>query len=77
MAGDCGVPSVQTWFHLASKEPAEYNPVKFRTSTFNMFHHINSYEEQGCIVVDLCTWKGWVPLWDRLVWSGLCLFAVA
>ncbi|XP_062308585.1 retinal Mueller cells isomerohydrolase-like isoform X1 [Osmerus eperlanus] len=60
-----------TWFHLASKEPAEYNPVKFRTSTFNMFHHINSYEEQGCIVVDLCTWKGHEFVYNYLYLANL------
>ena len=52
------VLSVQTWFHLATKYPGEYIDYKFRTSTFNVFHHINCYEDQGFIVVDLCTWKG-------------------
>uniref|UniRef100_A0A8C2FS47 Retinoid isomerohydrolase RPE65 n=1 Tax=Cyprinus carpio TaxID=7962 RepID=A0A8C2FS47_CYPCA len=47
-----------TWFHLATKNPGEYMDHKFRTSAFNLFHHINCYEDQGFIVVDLCTWKG-------------------
>uniref|UniRef100_A0A8C1D3I5 Uncharacterized protein n=1 Tax=Cyprinus carpio carpio TaxID=630221 RepID=A0A8C1D3I5_CYPCA len=47
-----------TWFHLATKNPGEYIDHKFRTSAFNLFHHINCYEDQGFIVVDLCTWKG-------------------
>ncbi|KAM3875671.1 retinal Mueller cells isomerohydrolase-like [Diretmus argenteus] len=48
-----------TWFHLASKDPAGYlSDHKFRTSAFNLFHHINTYEDDGFIVVDLCTWKG-------------------
>ncbi|XP_031138224.1 retinal Mueller cells isomerohydrolase-like [Sander lucioperca] len=51
--------SMGTWFHLATKDPADYlSSHKFRTSAFNLFHHINTYEEQGFIVVDLCTWKG-------------------
>ncbi|TNN36850.1 Retinal Mueller cells isomerohydrolase [Liparis tanakae] len=51
--------SMGTWFHLATKDPADYlSSHKFRTSAFNIFHHINAYEEQGFIVVDLCTWKG-------------------
>lgn len=55
------VCELQTWFHLATKEPAAYlSSHKFRTSAFNIFHHINTYEEQGFIVVDLCTWKGCV-----------------
>ncbi|XP_049587997.1 retinal Mueller cells isomerohydrolase isoform X2 [Syngnathus scovelli] len=50
--------SMGTWFHLASKEPAAYlSSHKFRTSAFNLFHHINAYEDQGFIVVDLCVWK--------------------
>lgn len=52
---------MQTWFHLTTKNPAAYmSSHKFRTSAFNLFHHINTYEDQGFIVVDLCTWKGWV-----------------
>uniref|UniRef100_A0AAQ5YN65 Retinoid isomerohydrolase RPE65 n=1 Tax=Amphiprion ocellaris TaxID=80972 RepID=A0AAQ5YN65_AMPOC len=51
--------SMGTWFHLATKDPAAYmSSHKFRASAFNLFHHINSYEDQGFIVVDLCTWKG-------------------
>uniref|UniRef100_A0A3Q1FTP9 Retinoid isomerohydrolase RPE65 c n=1 Tax=Acanthochromis polyacanthus TaxID=80966 RepID=A0A3Q1FTP9_9TELE len=50
---------LQTWFHLATKDPAAYmSSHKFRASAFNLFHQINSYEDQGFIVVDLCTWKG-------------------
>ena len=51
----------QTWFHVATRDPAAYlSAHKFRTSAFNVFHHINAYEDQGFIVVDLCTWKGCV-----------------
>jgi len=62
-----GVLVLQTWFHLASRDPACYmSSHKFRTSAFNLFHHINTFEEQGFLVVDLCTWKGWE-------WSCACL----
>ncbi|KAG7266196.1 hypothetical protein CRUP_012625 [Coryphaenoides rupestris] len=45
-----------TWFHVATRDPATYlSSHKFRTSAFNVFHHINTYEDQGFIVVDLCT----------------------
>lgn len=51
--------SMGTWFHLATRDPAGYlSSHKFRTSAFNIFHQINAYEDQGFIVVDLCTWKG-------------------
>ncbi|XP_068175275.1 retinal Mueller cells isomerohydrolase-like [Antennarius striatus] len=51
--------SMGTWFHLATKDPPDYlSSHKFRTSAFNIFHHINTYEDQGFVVVDLCTWKG-------------------
>uniref|UniRef100_A0A8C5BTQ3 Retinal Mueller cells isomerohydrolase-like n=1 Tax=Gadus morhua TaxID=8049 RepID=A0A8C5BTQ3_GADMO len=50
---------IGTWFHVATRDPAAYlSSHKFRTSAFNVFHHINAYEDQGFIVVDLCTWKG-------------------
>ncbi|CAL8255947.1 unnamed protein product [Merluccius merluccius] len=50
---------IGTWFHLVTREPAAYlDSHKFRTSGFNVFHHINAYEDQGFVVVDLCTWKG-------------------
>lgn len=64
------VCELQTWFHLATKEPAAYlSSHKFRTSAFNIFHHINTYEEEGFIVVDLCTWKGCV---SACVWVCAC-----
>lgn len=48
----------QTWIHIARKDPGEYIDYKFRTSAMGLFHHINSYEDSGFIVFDLCTWKG-------------------
>uniref|UniRef100_A0A8C7Q7T6 Retinoid isomerohydrolase RPE65 n=1 Tax=Oncorhynchus mykiss TaxID=8022 RepID=A0A8C7Q7T6_ONCMY len=60
-----------TWFHLATKDPAEYIEHKFRTSAFNLFHHINSYEDDGFIVVDLCTWKGHEFVYNYLYLANL------
>ncbi|XP_017548918.1 retinal Mueller cells isomerohydrolase isoform X2 [Pygocentrus nattereri] len=65
------VLSVQTWFHLATKHPGEYIDYKFRTSTFSVFHHINCYEDQGFIVVDLCTWKGYDFVYNYLYLANL------
>ncbi|KAG9333932.1 hypothetical protein JZ751_009395 [Albula glossodonta] len=45
--------SMGTWFHLATRNPHEYVDVKFRATAMNLFHHINAYEDQGFIVVDL------------------------
>uniref|UniRef100_A0A669E773 Retinoid isomerohydrolase RPE65 b n=1 Tax=Oreochromis niloticus TaxID=8128 RepID=A0A669E773_ORENI len=64
--------SMGTWFHLASKEPAGYlSSHKFRTSAFNLFHHINAYEDEGFIVVDLCTWKGHEFVYNYLYLANL------
>jgi len=51
-------PPLQTLFHIAAKEPAEYINHKFKGAAIGMFHHINTYEDDGFIVVDLCGWKG-------------------
>uniref|UniRef100_A0A671VUT7 Retinoid isomerohydrolase n=1 Tax=Sparus aurata TaxID=8175 RepID=A0A671VUT7_SPAAU len=47
-----------TLFHIARKYPGEYINDKFKGAPIGMFHHINTYEDQGFIVVDLCAWKG-------------------
>lgn len=49
---------LQTLFHIARKYPGEYIDHKFKGAPIGMFHHINTYEDQGFIVVDLCAWKG-------------------
>lgn len=48
----------QTLFYIARKDPGEYIDHKFKGAAIGMFHHINTYEDQGFIVVDLCAWKG-------------------
>uniref|UniRef100_A0A8C4H9E8 Retinal pigment epithelium-specific 65 kDa protein n=1 Tax=Dicentrarchus labrax TaxID=13489 RepID=A0A8C4H9E8_DICLA len=64
--------SLGTWFHLATKDSAGYmSSHKFRTSAFNIFHHINAYEDQGFIVVDLCTWKGHDFVYNYLYLANL------
>lgn len=50
----------QTLFHIAKKDPGEYIDVKFKGAAIGMFHHINTFEDQGFIVFDLCSWKGCV-----------------
>lgn len=51
---------LQTLFHIAKKDPGEYIDVKFKGAAIGMFHHINTFEDQGFIVFDLCSWKGCV-----------------
>uniref|UniRef100_A0A8C7GPB7 Retinoid isomerohydrolase n=1 Tax=Oncorhynchus kisutch TaxID=8019 RepID=A0A8C7GPB7_ONCKI len=52
-----------TLFHIARKDigggQGEYVDHKFRAAPINLFHHVNTYEEQGFIVADVCTWKGY------------------
>ncbi|KAI1883310.1 hypothetical protein AGOR_G00243880 [Albula goreensis] len=63
--------SMGTWFHLATRNPHEYVDVKFRATAMNLFHHINAYEDQGFIVVDLCTWKGFEFVYNYLYLANL------
>uniref|UniRef100_A0A669CCM6 Retinoid isomerohydrolase n=1 Tax=Oreochromis niloticus TaxID=8128 RepID=A0A669CCM6_ORENI len=53
-----------TLFHIAKKNPGEYIDLKFKGAPIGMFHHINAFEDQGFIVVDLCAWKG--ANWDEV-----------
>ncbi|KAG8569260.1 hypothetical protein GDO81_014324 [Engystomops pustulosus] len=47
-------PRCDTVFHVASKHTGELHPVTFHTQANSMFHQINAYEDQNCIVLDLC-----------------------
>ncbi|KAK6484789.1 retinoid isomerohydrolase-like [Huso huso] len=60
-----------TWFHIATKKTGEHQNIKFRTSAINVFHHINTYEEDGFLVVDLCTWKGFEFVYNYLYLANL------
>lgn len=56
----------QVWLHVADKKKGKYLNIKYRTSAFNLFHHINTYEDNGFLIVDLCTWKGYVRALKRM-----------
>ncbi|XP_048844472.1 retinoid isomerohydrolase isoform X2 [Brienomyrus brachyistius] len=60
-----------TWIHLASRNPAKYLDIKFRTSAINLFHHINCYEDQGFVVIDLCAWKGFEFVYNYLYLANM------
>ncbi|XP_073513270.1 carotenoid-cleaving dioxygenase, mitochondrial [Phyllobates terribilis] len=47
-------PQLNTVFHVISKHSGEKHSATFHTKAFVTFHQINAYEDQGCIVLDLC-----------------------
>ncbi|XP_007957585.1 retinoid isomerohydrolase [Orycteropus afer afer] len=60
------------WIHVADKKRGKYlNNNKYRTSSFNLFHHINTYEDNGFLVVDLCCWKGFEFVYNYLYLANL------
>lgn len=48
----------KVWLHVADKKRRKYLNNKYRTSPFNLFHHINTYEDNEFLIVYLCCWKG-------------------
>ncbi|KAH0618514.1 hypothetical protein JD844_017794 [Phrynosoma platyrhinos] len=63
--------SMGVWMHVADKKKGKYLNIKYRTSPFNLFHHINTYEDNGFLVVDLCTWKGYEFVYNYLYLANL------
>ncbi|XP_038268471.1 retinoid isomerohydrolase [Dermochelys coriacea] len=59
------------WLHVADKKKGKYLNIKYRTSAFNLFHHINTYEDNGFLIVDLCTWKGFEFVYNYLYLANL------
>ncbi|XP_077105855.1 carotenoid-cleaving dioxygenase, mitochondrial-like isoform X2 [Ranitomeya variabilis] len=47
-------PQLNTVFHVINKHSGEKHSATFHTKAFATFHQINAYEDQGCIVLDLC-----------------------
>ncbi|MEE6484756.1 hypothetical protein FKM82_014014 [Ascaphus truei] len=47
-------PGLDTVFHVVNKHTGQPHHGTFHTGAFATFHQINAYEEQGCIVLDLC-----------------------
>ncbi|KAM9719083.1 retinoid isomerohydrolase [Menidia menidia] len=60
-----------TNFHISKKDPGEYIDIKFKGAPIGMFHHINTYEDQGFLVVDLCGWKGFEFVYNYLWLANL------
>ncbi|XP_030393877.1 beta,beta-carotene 9',10'-oxygenase isoform X1 [Gopherus evgoodei] len=47
-------PQYKTRFHVVNKHTGELLPGQFYSKPFATFHHINAFEDQGCVVLDLC-----------------------
>ncbi|XP_041030380.1 beta,beta-carotene 9',10'-oxygenase isoform X2 [Carcharodon carcharias] len=47
-------PERNTIIHVANKHTGEMIPFKYYTKAFCIFHHINAFEDNGFIVLDLC-----------------------
>ncbi|XP_072281947.1 carotenoid-cleaving dioxygenase, mitochondrial-like isoform X2 [Pyxicephalus adspersus] len=47
-------PNCDTIFHVANKHTGKLHSIKYHTKASAMFHQINAYEDQDCIVLDLC-----------------------
>ncbi|XP_072283191.1 carotenoid-cleaving dioxygenase, mitochondrial [Pyxicephalus adspersus] len=50
----CWEPDLNTVFHLVNKHTGKKHPVSFHTKAFSTFHQINAFEDQDCLVLDLC-----------------------
>uniref|UniRef100_A0A8C2TRJ4 Retinoid isomerohydrolase n=1 Tax=Coturnix japonica TaxID=93934 RepID=A0A8C2TRJ4_COTJA len=59
------------WLHVAEKKKGRLLNIKYRTSAFNLFHHINTFEDNGFLIVDLCTWKGFEFVYNYLYLANL------
>ncbi|NXT69145.1 BCDO2 oxygenase, partial [Chaetops frenatus] len=47
-------PQHNTYFHVVNKHTGEVLPGQWCSKAFVSFHQINAFEEQGCVVLDLC-----------------------
>ncbi|KAM3920985.1 carotenoid-cleaving dioxygenase, mitochondrial-like [Leptodactylus fuscus] len=47
-------PEQNTVFHVINKNTGKKHSATFHTKAFATFHQINAFEDQGCIVLDLC-----------------------
>ncbi|XP_072011916.1 carotenoid-cleaving dioxygenase, mitochondrial-like [Engystomops pustulosus] len=47
-------PDQNTVFHVINKHTGKKHSTTFHAKAFATFHQINAFEDQGCIVLDLC-----------------------
>ncbi|XP_077987772.1 carotenoid-cleaving dioxygenase, mitochondrial-like [Glandiceps talaboti] len=49
-------PENKAYFHVVNRHTGEVLPPQYCADAFFCYHHINGYEEDGHIVVDMCTY---------------------
>ncbi|KAF6102291.1 beta-carotene oxygenase 2 [Phyllostomus discolor] len=47
-------PQYNTRFHVVDKHTGQLLPGMYYTKPFVTFHQINAFEDQGCVIIDLC-----------------------
>ncbi|XP_061538356.1 carotenoid-cleaving dioxygenase, mitochondrial-like [Phycodurus eques] len=47
-------PKLKTIFHLIPKKTGKVSSLKYLAQPLSTFHQINAFEEDGCLIVDLC-----------------------
>uniref|UniRef100_A0A8I5UMG1 Carotenoid-cleaving dioxygenase, mitochondrial n=1 Tax=Pongo abelii TaxID=9601 RepID=A0A8I5UMG1_PONAB len=47
-------PQCNTWFHVVDKRTGQLLPGRYYSKPFVTFHQINAFEDQGCVIIDLC-----------------------
>ncbi|XP_023389522.1 beta,beta-carotene 9',10'-oxygenase isoform X3 [Pteropus vampyrus] len=47
-------PHYNTQFHIVDKHTGQLLPGMYYSKPFVTFHQINAFEDQGCVVIDLC-----------------------
>ncbi|XP_024903268.1 beta,beta-carotene 9',10'-oxygenase isoform X2 [Pteropus alecto] len=47
-------PQYNTQFHIVDKHTGQLLPGMYYSKPFVTFHQINAFEDQGCVVIDLC-----------------------
>uniref|UniRef100_A0A2K5X5K4 Carotenoid-cleaving dioxygenase, mitochondrial n=2 Tax=Macaca fascicularis TaxID=9541 RepID=A0A2K5X5K4_MACFA len=47
-------PQCNTRFHVVDKHTGQLLPGRYYSKPFVAFHHINAFEDQGCVIIDLC-----------------------
>ncbi|PNI40669.1 BCO2 isoform 4 [Pan troglodytes] len=47
-------PQCNTRFHVVEKRTGQLLPGRYYSKPFVTFHQINAFEDQGCVIIDLC-----------------------
>lgn len=47
----------QTYIHIVDQRTRKPLPIKFYTDPMVIFHHVNAYEEDGCLLFDVIAYE--------------------